>query len=231
MHRALGLQRFLGMQPDLAAPVGRFALHLAEGVDEGAAEEVRLAARHGLLTPDFLAVHVVGADDDGVARLRASGCAMIWCPTSNHFLFGRSASPALLKEGMDVLLGSDSLLTSTGTLLDELQAARGTLSEERLRDAVGSVAARRLGIAAPTLAVGAPADLVVLRRPLLEARLEDVVLVMAAGKLRVLDPAFIAMVQPRGGQIVEYCGVRRWISGPAAITTGAAGSVSARSAG
>jgi len=85
-----------------------FAIHLAEGVDAASADEIRQLDRRGLLTAGLLAVHVVGADDDGIARVRRSGAAMVWCPTSNEFLLGRTAPPALLAPGIDVLVGSDS---------------------------------------------------------------------------------------------------------------------------
>src|SRR5579864_3006295 len=68
-----------------------FALHLAEGTDGPAAEEVRLAQTRGILNRDLLAVHALGVDADGIAGLRDSGCTVVWCPTSNHFLLGRSA--------------------------------------------------------------------------------------------------------------------------------------------
>ena len=82
----------LGMTPaPLMRPAGPFAMHVAEGVDAAAAEEIRELDRRGFLTPDFMAVHAVGADDDGVIALRRAGCAVIWCPSSNRFLFGRTA--------------------------------------------------------------------------------------------------------------------------------------------
>src|SRR5690606_5176857 len=114
-------------------------IHLAEGTHAAAADEVRELAERGLLNERLLAVHVVGADDDGVRRLRAARAVVVWCPTSNAFLFGRTAPPALLAEGMDVLLGSDSLLTGEGTLLHELRAARalGRVEHARPAAAVG----------------------------------------------------------------------------------------------
>jgi cytosine/adenosine deaminase-related metal-dependent hydrolase len=179
----------LGFEPRRPPPgPGPFAIHLAEGTDAASAEEVREMERLGLLTPDLLAVHLVGADLDGVSRLRASGAAVVWCPSSNLHLFGRTAPPALLAPGTDVLLGSDSLLTGAGDLLDELRLAReiGYLSDERLLDAVGATAARRFCLPAPSLEPGAPADLAVFRRPVLEARAEDVALVMVGGAARLL---------------------------------------------
>ncbi len=209
----------LGMTPGPTPPPdGPFALHLAEGVDDAAAEEVRTAAGLGLLNARLLAVHMVGADADGIARTRGSGGAIVWCPTSNHFLFGRTAPEALLAEGIDVLLGTDSLLTGAGDLLDELRAARGgALSDARLLDGVGGLAARRLGLAPPSLHVSARADLIVSRRPLLDATASDIALVMAAGALRVLDPVLLPVGGVMGGQMFEHRGVYRWISETAVL--------------
>jgi cytosine/adenosine deaminase-related metal-dependent hydrolase len=210
----------LGMTDGLAFPSqGPFALHLAEGIDTRAAEEVHTLATHGLLESRLLAVHMVGADAEGVARMRESAGAVVWCPTSNHFLFGRTAPGALLAEGMDVLLGTDSLLTGTGDLLDELRAARsiGHLSDARLTDAVGATAARRLALSPPSLEPGARADLIVLRRPLLEASAADIALVMTAGKLRVLDPALLDGAGATGGQLLHSGNTVRWISEAAAL--------------
>lgn len=203
----------LGMSDGFEAPAAApFALHLAEGIDRGTADEVRTLAARGHLAPQLIAVHAVGPDDDGVAKLRASGCAMVWCPTSNHFLFGRTVSRALLADGMDVLIGSDSLLTGEGTLLDELRIARGTISDRRIVDAVGPLAAHRLQIAEPSLAIGAPADLVLFRRPFLCAALADVALVMAVGQLRVLDPDLVSALGITGGHLTTWRGVTRWTS-------------------
>jgi hypothetical protein len=210
----------LGFDPALAGAgegPGPFSLHLAEGVDTEAAEEVRELDRRGLLGPGLLAVHAVGPDADGVRRLRASGAAVVWCPTSNLFLFGRTSPAALLAPGIDVLLGSDSLLSADGDLLDELRAARalGMLDDRRLLDAVGAVAARRLGLPPPTLAEGAAADLAVFRRPPLEASAADVALVVAAGVLRVLDPALASGAGPLAGrgERMRLGGVVRWVDG------------------
>jgi cytosine/adenosine deaminase-related metal-dependent hydrolase len=199
----------LGLESDLAGVSrgdGPFAIHLAEGTDRPAADEVRQLAQLGLLSPALLAVHVVGADPDGIRQLRESGAAIVWCPSSNYFLFGRTAPAALLAPGIDVVLGSDSLLTGAGSLLDELRVARcsGIVSDERLLDAIGRVAARRLSLPEPTLAVGAPADLAVFRRPVLEATVADVALVVVAGIPRVADPALVRPAWGWGGRTREF---------------------------
>jgi cytosine/adenosine deaminase-related metal-dependent hydrolase len=176
--------------PDPTDPRQPLCIHLAEGTDALSAGEVRDLERLGYLDDRLLAVHVVGADADGIARLRASSAAVVWCPTSNEYLLGRTAPAELLAPGIDVLLGSDSLLSAAGDLLDELRAARriGHLDDARLLDAVGATAARRLRLPPPSLAHGSPADLAVFRKPVLEATAKDVALVMVAGEIRVADP-------------------------------------------
>jgi cytosine/adenosine deaminase-related metal-dependent hydrolase len=200
---------------------GRFALHLAEGVDEGASEEVRALVAKGLLTADLIAVHGVGLDADGIERFRAAGACLVWCPSSNLFLFGRTAPAELLGDGIDVLLGSDSLLTADGDLLDELRCARrhGALGDDRLEAAVGVTAARRLGIPAPSLEPGAAADLVVLSRPLLDASAEDVALVMVGGAPRVARPDLAPALNrcAGGGEVIKIGSVERWVGGGAAM--------------
>jgi cytosine/adenosine deaminase-related metal-dependent hydrolase len=211
----------LGMVPDLAVPAAtpRFCVHLAEGVGAAAASEVDTLDRMGLLSSRLIAVHGVGMDHDAIARFRASGAALVWCPTSNLFLLGRTAPPALLDD-VDVLLGSDSLLTGDGDLLDELQVARrlGLVSDERLTGAVGATAARRLGLATPSLDSGAVADVIVLTKPLLEARAEDVALVIVGGipRLARLDmvPALGALAI--AGRVRRRGGISRWTGASAA---------------
>jgi cytosine/adenosine deaminase-related metal-dependent hydrolase len=207
----------LGPEPrEMAGGEGPFCIHLAEGTDAEAADEVRRLDRAGLLDTDLLAVHAVGVDDDGIARLRAAGAAIVWCPSSNLFLLGRTAPAALLAPGIDVLLGSDSLLSGTGSLLDELRVARqlGLVSDERLLAAVGWLAAQRLALPVPALEAGQPADLAVFRRPVLEAEMRDVALVMTGGVLRVLDSELAppgADRRFRGRRVQVGAGLVRWI--------------------
>jgi len=208
----------LGMTPalDRVEGSGPFCIHLAEGTDSRSADEVRLLDKRGMLDRELIAVHCVGVDADGIERLAGAGAALVWCPTSNLFLFGATAPAVLLGAGLDVLLGSDSRLTGAGDLLDELRSARalGLLSDERLEAAVGATAARRLGIAEPSLDPGVPADLMVVAKPLLKARAEDVLLVMAGGALRVVRPDLAPSLGDlaAGGREMRNGSLVRWTS-------------------
>jgi len=200
-------------QLPVAAPLW---IHLAEGVDAIAATEVEQLDRMGLLSPNLVAIHVVGPDAAGIERLCASAPGIVWCPTSNLFLFGVTAPRELLERCGEVMLGSDSLLTADGTLLDELRIARqlGVLSDHALTEAVSEVPARRLGLPAPTLDVGAAADIIALRKPLLAATADDVALVLVAGVPRSADAhcADIFAQCSVSADDVEWRGVRRKVS-------------------
>lgn len=191
-----------------------YCVHIAEGTDAESANEVRDLDDRGLLTSRLIAVHGVGCDEDGITRLRAADAALVWCPTSNFFMLGRSASPAVLRSGIDVLLGSDSLLTGEGDLLCELRFARAQrmLDDGLLEEAVGAAPARRLGLPAPSLRPGAAADLVFVRKPILEAAAEDVDLVVVDGVPRVarfdLVPRLSGIAE--GGEQMNVGSVVRW---------------------
>ena len=68
------------------------------------------------------------------------------------------------------------------------------------------------GLPEPSLAPGAPADLVLFRKPPLEAGPADVVIVMAEGQLRVLDPDLVGVLDIDGGFMTKWRGTWRWTS-------------------
>ncbi|HMA29352.1 MAG TPA: hypothetical protein VKS23_05765 [Thermoanaerobaculia bacterium] len=203
-----------------APPAGPWALHLAEGTDAASAGEIDEAATRGLLSPRLLAVHLVGADPQGVARLAASGCAAVWCPTSNGFLYGATAPRALFDSGLDVLLGTDALVSGEGTLLHELKAARalGFLTDSRLLDAVGATASRRLSLPAPSLEPGARADVVALGAPVLEAAPRDVLLVLVGGQPVLADEKHAGVFDAAGvpAEALTVGGVPKHVASPLA---------------
>ena len=190
-----------GLHDAKAPPAGGpFAMHLAEGTSAASAGEIDDAFLRRLLSPRLLAVHLVAAQPAGIARLAAAGCGAVWCPTSNFFLYGATAPPALFDAGLDVLLGTDALVSGLGTLLHEIRAARalGLLSDARLASAVTDVAARRLGLPRPSLDAGAPADVVALSAPLLEALPRDVALVVVGGRPVLADERHARLFEAAG---------------------------------
>jgi cytosine/adenosine deaminase-related metal-dependent hydrolase len=142
-------------------------IHLAEGTDAEAAKELERLDELGCLGANTVIVHGVGLRAADRAKLLAKGGALIWCPSSNNFMLGRTAEIRALAEAGRVALGSDSRLSGERDLLAELKVARQTrqVNVHQLFRMVTSEAAAVLRLPyAGRLAKGLPADLVVLAR-------------------------------------------------------------------
>jgi cytosine/adenosine deaminase-related metal-dependent hydrolase len=195
-----------------------FVVHLAEGVDDEAASELPRLEALGCLAPNTIVVHGVAIDADGFGRMAKAGAGLVWCPGSNGFLFGRTAALRPLLDGLDgheapapVALGSDSRLTGSNDLLDELRAAGETrvASPRELLDMVTVNAARLLRLPyAGRLSVGGPADLMIVPNAggvpgtageaLLATRRRDVALVVVGGRPLVGNASLTALFHARG---------------------------------
>ena len=168
----------------------------------GACEEFcqQLAAL-GCLRPNTLLVHALGLDGLQRQRLAAAGAGVIWCPSSNLRLFGRSAEVGDLIAAGRVALGTDSRLTGAPDLLAEVKVARDCLplDERALERIVTSDAARLLRLPDHgVLQSGAHADLLVLPAgmALSEATRADLRLVILDGVVRYGDADCVGALMP-----------------------------------
>lgn len=189
-----------------------FMVHLAEGVDAAAREELPRLEALGCLETNIVIVHGVAIDGNGWRRVARAGAGLVWCPASNVFLFGETARVHELIAGADgarvsVALGTDSRVTGSRDLLDELRAARESapLSPAALFRMVTCDAAALLRQSrAGRLAVGAPADLMVIPpradepgAALLQTARRDVRLVTVSGRPLIGDSEFAAVFLAR----------------------------------
>src|SRR5262249_54662374 len=149
-----------------------FIVHLAEGIDQEARDELPRLEALGCLKPNTVLVHGVAIDGDGWRRVARAGAGLVWCPASNTFLFGRTAAVRDLLDmnghGPTVALGTDSRVTGSRDLLDELRAARAAApgaDAELLAMVTTSAATLLRQPRAGRIAVGGPADLIVLPMP------------------------------------------------------------------
>ena len=80
--------------------------------DCGQGSPVACLARHGVLSPHFLAVHANYLAPGDAALLALAGASVVHCPGS-HAFFGHQKFPLneLIKTGVNVCLGTDSLAT------------------------------------------------------------------------------------------------------------------------
>jgi cytosine/adenosine deaminase-related metal-dependent hydrolase len=128
-----------------------FVVHLAEGTDRAARREIFALDAMGALDSRTILVHAVGLDKSGLALVKRKKASIVWCPSSNDFLLGKTLDPKTRRSGIDIALGSDSAVTAAGDLLDELRIARelGATPEELYR-MVTEIPARMLRL--PTYA-------------------------------------------------------------------------------
>jgi cytosine/adenosine deaminase-related metal-dependent hydrolase len=148
-----------------ATPPGRpWLIHLAEGSDAVARAELDQLDRLGCLASNSVLIHGVGLSERDMQRVIERGAAVVWCPSSNLALLGRTLDPRRLHAAGRLALGSDSRLSGGRDLLDELgvAAAQGGLGADALLSLVTNRAAAVLRLPERgRLAPGLPADLVI----------------------------------------------------------------------
>jgi cytosine/adenosine deaminase-related metal-dependent hydrolase/SAM-dependent methyltransferase len=211
-----------------APPDQSFIVHLAEGIDSKSASEIVRLAEQKALTERTVIVHGLGLDEAGFALLRSAGAALIWCPTSNVFLFGRTHDRKALECLRYLALGSDSPLTASGDLLDEIRFAAETvgLPVEQLYLLVTTKAAEvlRLKSGEGTLRIGALADFIAVKdngqspaHTLAALTYRDVELVIIGGQVQLASTELFQRL-PRlvktGLHPLEIEGELRWIRAP-----------------
>jgi len=229
-----GWAHSLALDPEISrkkqeTPAGRpFFVHLAEGLDEQSAGEIHELSRAGALDAHTVIIHGLGMDEEGRALFRASGAGLVWCPSSNVFLFGETLTPEKLLTFPTVALGSDSPLTAEGDLLDEVRFAHQKLRGPaavlysyvtrqpaglmRLEKGEGGI---RAGGVADLIAVrdtgGSPAD------TLAHLSYKDVELVLLGGRVQLASAALMARLSPearQGLQPLSVGHVHRWLRAP-----------------
>lgn len=210
-------------------PDGRpFFIHLAEGVDEQSREEILDLHRAGALDADTVIIHGLGLGTEGSSLLRAADAGLIWCPSSNLFLFGRTLSSKEIRSFPKVALGSDSPLTGQGDFLDEVRCASQVLQTPSadLYDHVTRQAARLLKLrnGEGKLSVGGVADLIAVRdtgltpaETLATLSYREVELVVLGGRVQLASAEVRRRLPSKaceGLQPLSIEGIVRWIRAP-----------------
>src|ERR1700688_2703984 len=205
-----------------------FFIHLAEGVDEKCSQEIFALHRAGGLDCNTVIIHGLGLGRKGTQLLRSTGAGLIWCPSSNLFLFGKTLSPQEIQGLLNVAIGSDSPLTSCGDLLDEVHCAGQLLpsSAEAIYGYVTRQSAKLLHLRSGegSLRIGGLADLIAVRdtgltpaETLLTLSHRDVELVLMGGRVQLASEEVMRRL-PAGSraglQPLAMEGIVRWIRAP-----------------
>ena len=140
----------------------------------GARRSSRRSSTRGRPLAATNVIHGSALSEGDLHTLADAGCRLVWSPQSNLRLYGSTTlAGAARAAGMPVALGADWLPSGSTSLLGEMKVARRQLALEGhpiaaadLVAMVTSVAARVAGLSdhLGSLAVGLPADLLVLER-------------------------------------------------------------------
>ncbi|HEY0938967.1 MAG TPA: amidohydrolase family protein [Steroidobacter sp.] len=175
-------------------------IHAAEGIDETATAEFEQLDALGCIAQNTLIVHGIALKRVQRQRLIEAGAGLIWCPASNLHLFDHAAEVGDLIERGRVALGTDSRLSGSRDLLNELKVAReiAGLDDRTLQALVTTNSAQLLRLTdRGVLRAGAAADiLVVPRMPLADASRADICLVMSRGKMLYADRHYAGALAP-----------------------------------
>jgi hypothetical protein len=158
---------------------GAYLVHLGEGVDAEAENELVCALAESLVGRTTGIVHAVATTPALARALAARRAVVVWSPRSNLALYGNTAPVTLLRRSrVELALGTDWLLSGSMNVRREIACARsyserylgGELDARALASMGTSSAARAAGagIALGRLEQGYLADVQVVRRRGLE---------------------------------------------------------------
>lgn len=173
----------------------KLVIHAAEGIDDQAYGEISMLDKLGSLRNAVL-IHAIGLSSADVDLIAKEHSSVVWCPASNLYMFNRTAPVDELKSRIPVALGSDSTLTGSATLLDEMKAARATRLATALEifNMVTRVPARIFNLPLPELAPEVTQDFFLARKKsddyfgnLIDTSPGEIELVVTGGRLKLID--------------------------------------------
>jgi len=103
-----------------------FVIHAAEGIDDTAFSEIGKLNALDLLKKNTVLIHAIALQQTDIDLLAREESSIVWCPSSNLFMFDQTAPIQKLKGRIKIGLGTDSTLTGSVNLLDEMRVAYNT---------------------------------------------------------------------------------------------------------
>ena len=184
-------------------------MHVGEGMDEVSIREIDELIRANVFRKKIVAVHGVAMNIDQARHF----AGLVWCPSSNYFLFGKTADLPSLAGKISLLFGTDSTLTSTWNAWEQFREAlsSGLASEEQLVDMLTGNAAKFWKLDEGR------ADLLLIRagKKVFDSGVEDIMLVMHAGRIRLIDESLFgkAGLNESSYRPVHFGSHRKWVWG------------------
>lgn len=200
--------------------------HIAEGIDDEAHTELLCQSNgpHDLLQRQTAVVHGVAVNPADIRQYRNDLSILIWSPRSNISLYGNTAPIAEYAHlGVPIALGTDWLPSGSMNVARELKCADdlnrkyfdGALTDRQLWQSVTVNAAYATGTAEAIgqLKAGLVADIAIFDarqahgyRAVIEAGVEDTLLVLRGGKTLYGDGALLSELGDGDCEDLPVCG-------------------------
>ncbi len=121
-----------------------FVIHIGEGTNRESYDEINKLIQWNIFNKKIIGVHAIAMDVKQAEHFKA----IVWCPVSNNFLYGKTSHINSLKYKTEILFGTDSNLSSEWNLWKHLRFARNfqLLNDTELFQSVTSNASKVWGI-------------------------------------------------------------------------------------
>ncbi|HYM94229.1 MAG TPA: amidohydrolase family protein [Chitinophagaceae bacterium] len=199
-------------------------MHIGEGTNGKAKGEIDDVIKLNIFNKKIIAVHGVAMNQDQAENFKA----LVWCPASNYFLFDQTAPIGRLLIKTKVVFGTDSTLTASWNIWEQLRLARQQkmVTDQELFNMLTLVPAQVLRLDDKgTIARNKTADMVLVRRnkeanefeSFYAINPEDILLVMKNGNIRLIDDSIAGSLEnklEKEFDIISVNGKRKYVLGP-----------------
>lgn len=117
-----------------------YITHLGEGLDEDSISSLKKLEKFEALGKNSVLIHCIPFGQREVERIAKASASVVWCPTSNLHIFGKTTNIKLFMDmGVNICLGTDFSPSGSVNLLEEIKFAKKLfydLYEEELSDQI-----------------------------------------------------------------------------------------------
>ena len=190
-------------------------IHAGEGTSPAASREIGQLIRWNIFRKPLIAVHGIAMEEKQAASFRG----LVWCPCSNENLYHATAPVHLLKDHIPIVFGTDSTLTASWNIFEQLRFARQLRMTEDpgLWEMITRAPADLWGLdGLGSVKEGYMADLVVARLPkgsrgwdaIYSLNPEDLLLVLHNGQVSLFDRSLYPQLKKAAFPLTGFFPVR-----------------------
>ncbi len=207
-------EKWLPVKLNFSNGVVPIAIHLGEGKTDSMRKEIDRVLNYNLFNKKIIGIHGISIDTNQAKKIRA----LVWCPESNHQLYGKTAPVDEIKKSTTILFGTDSTLSADWNIWKHLRIARKLkyLCDEELFYTLNRNAADVWGMAlADNICSGYSSDIVLAKctrnnywDSLYILEPEDILLVIKKGKIVFFDESVFNMLDGKVPEEINWGKIR-----------------------